>query len=582
MHHRIALLLSAALPLGFAQDTVSYDYDSYGENDPEGTPFQTFMSNGDVKPPQMHINSNQSGLAPGYVFLGIDGEPTSEQNFPTIFDMSEERMGTLVWTGNYTEPFDFRAQTYQGQPVLTFWSGDLLGGFGHGSYYVLNQSYMEVAHFSPVGFVNEGDIHEFVITSDDTALVPIYHPVPVDLTSVGGDSDAWIYESTFQEINIETGELVFQWNASTHVGFNESFNSLSDVGTEDSPWDFFHINSIEKDINGDFLVSARVMDCIYKISGDDGHIIWRLHGQQSDFDVEETAYFSRQHDARWVDEQQTRMTLFDNGPRDDVEYSRGLLLAVDQDAMTVRLIQEFTNEAQTFGQYEGSLQAINESDSNTNFFLGYGNQPFFAEFDSNGNILLDAQFGKTNVVNSYRAYKLPWQGKPLTKPDIHFDKDGNMVYFSWNGATDVEEWIVYTANSTNTTRWSNVTSARRTGFETTIDLSELELQTYIRGRAVNGTGGTLGWTRAGDGEQFYDAPDGDDSFTSSSTTSTSSMSSTSAVSPTGTDVTTTSTLGPATSSPGPAISPTGGAAVSVQGFVDVIVGVVVVVGVGIL
>jgi hypothetical protein len=42
--------------------------------------------------------------------------------------MSEERMGTLVWTGNYTEPFDFRAQTYKGQPVLTFFSGELFDG----------------------------------------------------------------------------------------------------------------------------------------------------------------------------------------------------------------------------------------------------------------------------------------------------------------------------------------------------------------------------------------------------------------------------------------------------------------------
>jgi hypothetical protein len=81
-----------------------------------------------VKPPELQINANSSGLAPGYVFVGVDGKPTSGQNFPVIYDMSEERMGTLVWTGNYSEPFDFKTQTYKGEPVLTFFSGELLNG----------------------------------------------------------------------------------------------------------------------------------------------------------------------------------------------------------------------------------------------------------------------------------------------------------------------------------------------------------------------------------------------------------------------------------------------------------------------
>jgi hypothetical protein len=123
----VALLLSASSPV-HAQDAFSTDLETYGTNDPSGTPFQTYLSNPDVKPPELQINSNQSGLAPGYVFIGVDGKPTSGQNVPVIYDMSEERMGTLVWTGNYTEPFDFKAQTYKGQPVLTFFSGELLNG----------------------------------------------------------------------------------------------------------------------------------------------------------------------------------------------------------------------------------------------------------------------------------------------------------------------------------------------------------------------------------------------------------------------------------------------------------------------
>lgn len=420
-------------------------------------------------------------------------------------------MGSLVWTANYTEPFDFKTQTYKGQPVLTFWSGELLNGFGRGSYYVLNQSYVEIAHFQANRFGNDmGDIHEFTITRDDTALVPIYHAIPWDLTENGGIEDAWLFENTFQEINIETGETVFEWNASTHVSINESYNSLpEDVGrAQDTPWDYFHINSIQKDAAGDYLVSARVMDCVYKISGQDGHIIWRLGGKQSDFDLDDAAVFAFQHDARWVDpKNQTQITLFDNGPTDDIAYSRGLLLDVDTKTKKVTLAKEFTNVAKTFSTFEGSLQPVSLPDGGTNYILGFGSQPYFAELNAQGEVLLDVQFGKTNAVNSYRAYRLPWQGKPLMKPDVYWDKNGSRAYFSWNGQTECESWVVYTANTSDSGTWTNVTSARRTGFETTIDLNSTQLEAFVRGKAVDGDGNVLGWTQASDGKQLFDAPE---------------------------------------------------------------------------
>ncbi|OAL56086.1 hypothetical protein IQ07DRAFT_498982 [Pyrenochaeta sp. DS3sAY3a] len=488
------LWLLASLPLVLSQDSISYDLNTYGQGDAAGTPFQSYKSNTNVKPPQMQINSNGSGLAEGYVFLGINGEPTSGQNWPAIFDFSTDRMGTLVWTGNYTEPFDFKTQTYKGQPVLTFWSGELLNGYGRGSFYILNQSYAEIAHFQVNRFgENMGDIHEFEITASDTAMIAIYHAIPFDLSASGGIQDGWLFENTIQEINIETGALVFEWNASTHVGINESYNSLpEDVGrTQDAPWDYFHINSIEKDRNGDYIVSAR-------------------------------------HDARWLNDDQTRMTIFDNGPTDSVQYSRGLLLDVNQDAKTVKLIREFTNGAKTFAMFEGSLQAVDPSNESTNFIVGYGSQPYFAELNSNGDILLDVQFGKTNAVNCYRAFKQPWQGKPSTKPDLLWDKEGNRAYFSWNGATDVETWEVYTANASDSKSWANITSARRTGFETTIDLSNMQVETFVRGKAVNSTGGALAWSQASDGNRLYDAPDEvQESTNPSSTTSRSQPSSTS-------------------------------------------------------
>ena len=379
-----------------------------------------------------------------------------------------------------------------------------MDGYGYGTYYVLNQSYAEIAHFSPVGYEG-GDLHEFSITSDDTALIVIYAPVQTDLSSINERESGWIYEGVFQEIDIETGELRFEWNASSHVNFNETYKEFEDEhGSEESPWDFFHMNSVQKDANGDYLISARVMNCVYKISGEDGSIIWRLGGKASDFEIADDARFAFQHDARWINEGQTRMTLFNNGNEDDSDYSRGLLLEIDQEAKTAELVRDFSNGAKTFGQFEGSLQAIDPSDEDTNFFIGYGSEPFFAELDRDGNVLLDVQFGANNVVNNYRSYKLAWQGKPTTQPDIHFDKDENNAYFSWNGATDVEQWHLYTANATDGP-WQHIVSANRTGFETTVNLDDVSVDKFVRAIALNSSDEPLDWTQATDGDGFFDA-----------------------------------------------------------------------------
>lgn len=509
----LVLILLPLLSSVHAGDTVSTDSNTYGAN--SQSPYQTFISAPELKPPEILVTKNVGGLADGYLFIGLDGKPDSTQNVPCIYDMSPgPRLATLVWTGiDYKQPFDFKVQTYKGEPHLTFFLGELLDGYGHGSFYLLNASYVEVARFDAIGYPGRGDLHELLITSDDHALVIVYTPRQVDLTEFGGASDGWIFENIFQEINIDTNEVVFSWNASNYVAVDETYNTIANVGTEAAPFDYFHINSVDKDANGDYLVSARVTNCIYKISGKDGSIIWRLGGKRTDFKLDPAAEFAYQHDARWFgDEKQDHITLFDNGPHGDISYSRGMLLAVDQDAKTVSLVTEFRNGPSTFGQFEGNLQPINPGDPNTNFIVGFGLEPYFTEFSSNGTVLLDVQFATATVVNNYRTYKLPWQGKPLDNPSIHWASGTGKVHLSWNGATDHENWILYTADTANATTWTNISAPiTRTGFETEIDISAAN-PSLLRAIAVNADGKKLGWTDAVDSNgNYFQVPDVDES-----------------------------------------------------------------------
>lgn len=87
-----------------AQDSISFDYGTYKEADDNGSSYQTFVSNRGVKPPEMQINSNSSGMADGYIFNGVNEAPSSGQNWPTIFGINSmtvsSNISPLTWYRN--------------------------------------------------------------------------------------------------------------------------------------------------------------------------------------------------------------------------------------------------------------------------------------------------------------------------------------------------------------------------------------------------------------------------------------------------------------------------------------------------
>ena len=81
---------------------------------------------------------------------------------------------------------DFRVQTYQGQPVLTWWQGTLSKlGIGSGVDVIMNSSYKTIATVR-AGNGYKADLHEFLIAPDGSAWITAYRPVQMDLTPYGG------------------------------------------------------------------------------------------------------------------------------------------------------------------------------------------------------------------------------------------------------------------------------------------------------------------------------------------------------------------------------------------------------------
>ena len=190
--------------------------------------------------------------------------------------------------------------------MLTWWVGHH-GGYGQGEYVIADRAYNEITRVR-VGNGYEGDHHEFLITPEDIALFTVCSEVPIVLSPFGGPEDAVVLDGIAQEVDIETGEVCFEWHSLDHVGVEESHYQPS----PDLNWgfDYFHINSIDLYPDRYLTISARSTSAVYKVDRATGEVVWRLVGKESDFEMGEGTRTAFQHDARRHPD--NTITIFDN------------------------------------------------------------------------------------------------------------------------------------------------------------------------------------------------------------------------------------------------------------------------------
>jgi len=352
-----------------------------------------------------------------------------------------------------------------------------------------------------------GDLHEFHITEQGTALITIYNDIELDCTAVGVPGKCWIDDCLFQEIGIETGTLIFQWRASDHIPLTDSYKTRGGDGDGSTPelaYDFFHMNSIEKDGVGNYIISSRHMHAIYCISPS-GDILWTLGGRHSDFtDLSngQASNFAWQHHAR-LHENNT-MSLYDNGGNNVFQKfshsSRGMIISLDTTAMTVSLLHTYEHPSHLLAISQGSMQIVPGTPGNV--LVGWGNTPAFTEFTIDGEVLCDMHFGPSLVfelldfgwVKSYRAFKSTWIGLPKTPPDAVFQ--AGKVFVSWNGATEVDAWVLQGAElaSAGEDDFIEFDHVAKVSFETVFELEEDMSGAFVRVLALDKEGRVLGRT----------------------------------------------------------------------------------------
>lgn len=316
--------------------------------------------------------------------------------------------------------------------------------------------------------------------------------VQYDLTEVGRSKDSYIWESLFQELDIVTGSVLFEWRASQHINFLDMYVNPNKAEKFD-PWDFFHINMVEKDADGNFIVSSRYARCVYYIDGRTGDILWTLGGQTNSFkDLSkgQATTFLGQHDVHWY-QGHAYITMFDN--RGDwfhkiEDLSRGKKIKLDLEKMTAEVEQDYVHPAEILSTSQGSMQML----PNGHVLMGYGFNGVFTEFTADGKALCDAYFEPafrfgSGDVQSYRNLKFNWTGIPLTTPEIALE--GQTLYMSWLGSTKIRSWLLQDSDHADGL-FASVQTIPKNGFETEFNLNDgKRMRTYVRAIAVD-EGGT--------------------------------------------------------------------------------------------
>lgn len=250
---------------------LAQDYDLQSEDD-----FHQFITRPDILAPKWEITVyEEEALAPGHWFVAPYANLIQKTwplwNGPMIYNTA----GELIWSGaafvEYYNTFDFRVSRVDGHDMLTFiWprnSDKQEAGFFMGNNYeVYKLLDMRAEQIRP-------NMHDFHLIEDGKRALMLTTPhqspshVNVPGEFVGTCKVDW---QGFKEVDVATNEILFEWNSQGILSVGETTYFEGNGSNKydimcDSYWDITHFNAIDKFDDGDYLLSARHMDTIYKV-----------------------------------------------------------------------------------------------------------------------------------------------------------------------------------------------------------------------------------------------------------------------------------------------------------------------------
>ena len=398
--------------------------------------------------------------------------------------------GDLLWySPRPNVARDLKTVRYRGRRMLAYYEW---APRGESFYALLDRRYRIVKRIRASNGYRI-NTHELQLTPAGTAYLSAYRPVRLAAYSRP------VMDFVIQEIDLETGDTLFEWHALDHVPPSASYEPPDGRGS----WDYFHGNSIEPPSSrrGNIIVSARNTSAVYGINRRTGAVRWTLGGKQDDFGLVKHhpgRQFCAQHDARR--QPNGDITLFDNGGpalgnmRDcPVHEARVMRFRLDLRRRKAHLVRTIGSERSSptgaghFAWAMGNAQRQGDGD----MLVSWGTSGALTRVAPSGRVTFGMQFERY----TYRAVRSAWTGRPRGRPLVAARRDGRgstTVWASWNGATEISRWRVLAGSRPSALRRVARTFRFR-GLETTMRVATSAR--YVAIVAVSAGGRALGRSR---------------------------------------------------------------------------------------
>jgi hypothetical protein len=243
--------------------------------------------------------------------------------------------------------------------------------------------------------------HDFIADADGSYWLMCDDVRTMDLSRLGGSAAARVTGTVVQRIG-PTGTLLAEWSPFDHF-------DLADVdraSLAEPAVNWTHGNAIDRDSDGNLVISFRNLNEVSKIDAGTGAVLWRMGGRRNQFSFDDggTAPFLRQHGLRLTGP--TELIVLDN--LGDSTGSRAERYAFDPVRRTARLVRSYSPAERVTAQLGGTTQPL----PNGHILVSFGTAGRVEEYDADGVVAwrLDGNLGYVFRAQRIRSLYQPGAG----------------------------------------------------------------------------------------------------------------------------------------------------------------------------
>lgn len=367
-------------------------------------------------------------------------------------------------------------------------------------FLVMDTTWTELRRASMInGYKNQTSFHDFSFFPDSSVIVMGLEYANLIFKNRGANVDDVVVIGGIFQVLDKDNNLLFQWRSLEDPGVRIDWANSS-VNLGGTNIDYFHMNKVTLDTDGNYLLSSRHTDAIYKVSSDSARVMWVLGGKGNQYTFTDTTMraFSGQHDVQRLEN--GHIIFFDNGSFNWPTYGQAIEYDLDETNRIATIAWKFDYNKALRSYAKGGVQRLVNGNTLATWGARTPGNFHLIEVDPGGNVdgLLQLKEGLPfrYQYDTYRGYRSNLTIRSAV-PQLTWDEAAPRprILVAKFGDPDVAGYELNFSESTTSATWDTTIEA------TSLYLDNLEPGSWkVTSRAVyadqpaSGTSDTLSFT----------------------------------------------------------------------------------------